>query len=87
LKGAGIIAIQLAQSWGAKVITTAHSEEEKLFLEGFQMEIGSCDFEESCNGIPPSLLELLKNFADPLFCCLLMQTLSFFDSLNISLCV
>lgn len=38
--GAGVIAIQLAQSWGAKVITTAHSEEEKLFLEGFRPEIG-----------------------------------------------
>ena len=33
--------MQLAQSWGAKIITTAHSEEEKLFLEGFQPEIGN----------------------------------------------
>ena len=35
------MAIQLAQSWGAKIITTAHNEEEKLFLEGFQPEIGN----------------------------------------------
>lgn len=38
--GTGIIAIQLAQSWGAKVITTANSEEEMIFLESFQPEIG-----------------------------------------------
>lgn len=38
--GTGIIAIQLAQSWGAKVITTANSEEAIMFLESFQPEIG-----------------------------------------------
>ncbi|XP_028410119.1 quinone oxidoreductase-like protein 1 isoform X2 [Dendronephthya gigantea] len=38
--GAGIMAIQLAQLWGAKIITTAHSEEEKLFLESWRPEIG-----------------------------------------------
>lgn len=32
----GIIMIQLAQAWGAKVITTACSEENVLFLEGLQ---------------------------------------------------
>ncbi|XP_046847766.1 quinone oxidoreductase-like protein 1 isoform X2 [Xenia sp. Carnegie-2017] len=38
--GPGIMAIQLAQSWGAKVITTACSEEEKLLLQGIKPEIG-----------------------------------------------
>ncbi|XP_054753499.2 quinone oxidoreductase-like protein 1 [Lytechinus pictus] len=36
---AGYIGIQLAQGWGAKVITTAASEEERSFLENMKPEL------------------------------------------------
>lgn len=35
----GSLAIQLAYHWGAKVITTASSEDEKLYLEGLEDQI------------------------------------------------
>jgi NADPH:quinone reductase-like Zn-dependent oxidoreductase len=34
------IAIQLAQSWGAKVLSTASTAEERFYLESIQPQLG-----------------------------------------------
>ncbi|EDO38566.1 predicted protein [Nematostella vectensis] len=46
----GLVAIQLVQSWGAKVLTTAASEEEVLLLESLQPHVGYViDMREGCS--------------------------------------
>ena len=41
--GFGSMAVQLAVQFGARVITSAHTEDERSYLESLQLDIGKAD--------------------------------------------